>query len=168
MVDAETSEAGQESTCSSRPADAKIGDVGEGVRQGRMCEREQNKKERDEKQEKFGGGGRCEKIRGQPATDCLYRLMTPAVRRRRRSSSCCPPRPRTSWGAASTGGRAAGDGDEDGEEAMARIRPSGRRGSEAAPGRATRRRQRGEARLRESFGTVRYTSRGPFFSDVAQ
>ena len=55
MLDAETSEAGQESTCSSGPADAKIGDVGEGVRQGRMCEREQNKKERDEKQEKFGG-----------------------------------------------------------------------------------------------------------------
>ena len=55
-MDAETSEAGQESTCSSGPADANIGDVGEGVRQGRMCEREQTKKERDEKQEKFGGG----------------------------------------------------------------------------------------------------------------
>jgi len=69
----------------------------------------------------------------------------------------------------STGGRAAGDGDEDGEEAMERIRPSGRRGSEAAPGWAARRRQRCEARLRESSGTVRCTSRGPYlFADVAQ
>ena len=76
-MDAETSEAGQESTCSSGPADAKIGDIGEEVRQGRMCEREQNKEEREEKQEKFGGGRR-EKIRGQPVTDCLYRSMTPA------------------------------------------------------------------------------------------
>ena len=55
------------------------------------------------------------------------------------------------------------DGDGDGEEAMTRIRPSGRRGSEAAPGRAARRRQRREARLRESSGTVRCTSRGPYF-----
>ena len=97
-----------------------------------------------------------------PAAGARWGRRPPAARRQR-SSSCCPPRPRTSWGAASTGGRAAGDGDGDGEEAMARIRPSGRRGSEAAPGRAARRRQRGEARLRESSGTVRCTSRGPYF-----
>jgi len=80
-VDAETSEAGQESTCSSGPADAKIGDVGEGVRQGRMCEREQNKKERDEKQEKFGGGTMREDSR--PTGDRLFVPFDDAGRRPR-------------------------------------------------------------------------------------